>query len=226
MEASINKQTLSEQIYRILRNDILTQKIPSGTQLKLQTLRERFGVSHTPIREALTRLVEDDLVTYYSNVGVRVVELAEQDVHELFQLLGDLDCLALKYACGDSPCKDLVEELGEVIRRSDEAIADNDLDTWKEYSDMFHLVFYKYAGNSRLTAAARKLRAQVTLLTNTYQQFNQNRDVLSADHKSIYQSVASGNIEEAARRMRRHMDNNMHRAIAAMKNSRPLRKET
>jgi DNA-binding GntR family transcriptional regulator len=124
-----------------LRNDILTQKIPSGTQLKLQTLRERFGVSHTPIREALTRLVEDDLVTYYSNVGVRVVELAEQDVHELFQLLGDLDCLALKYACGDSPCKDLVEELGEVIRRSDEAIADNDLDTWKEYSDMFHLVF-------------------------------------------------------------------------------------
>ncbi|MGI6642434.1 MAG: GntR family transcriptional regulator [Bacillota bacterium] len=217
MKELINKQTLSEQIYAVLRNDILTQQIPSGTQLRLQGLRERFGISHTPIREALTRLVEDELVTYYSNVGVRVVQLSENDARELFQLLGDLDCLALEYAYLGTSRQTLLEELGEIISSSDEAIANNDLDAWLNYSDQFHLVLYKYANNSRLTAAARKLRAQVTLLTNTYQHLTEHLDTLNSDHKRIYESIAAGDIEEAVKRMRRHMRDNMHRAITAMK---------
>lgn len=71
----LNKSTLSEQIYQILRNDILTQKIPCGEKLTLKLLQERFQVSSTPIREALTRLTQDQLVSYYSNVGVRVTAL-------------------------------------------------------------------------------------------------------------------------------------------------------
>ena len=96
MTNAINKQTLSEQIYLILRQDILTQEIKCGQRLTLQSLKERFNVSHTPIREALTRLLEDDLVTYYSNVGVTVIDLTADDVREIFQLSGDLDCLALR----------------------------------------------------------------------------------------------------------------------------------
>ena len=67
----LNKSTLSEQIYQILRNDILTQKIPCGEKLTLKLLQERFQVSSTPIREALTRLTQDQLVSYYSNVRIR-----------------------------------------------------------------------------------------------------------------------------------------------------------
>ena len=44
----LNKSTLSEQIYQILRNDILTQKIPCGEKLTLKLLQERFQVSSTP----------------------------------------------------------------------------------------------------------------------------------------------------------------------------------
>ena len=45
----LNKSTLSEQIYQILRNDILTQKIPCGKKLTLKLLQERFQVSSTPV---------------------------------------------------------------------------------------------------------------------------------------------------------------------------------
>ena len=55
------KKTLSEQIYEILRNDIVTQAIPCGSKLTLKILQERFHVSSTPIREALTRLAEGNL---------------------------------------------------------------------------------------------------------------------------------------------------------------------
>ena len=77
---SLNKQTLSEQIYQILRKDILSQRIPCGAKLTLKMLQERFEVSSTPIREALTRLTEEQLITYYSNVGVSVVSLNQTDI--------------------------------------------------------------------------------------------------------------------------------------------------
>ena len=73
------KKTLSEQIYEILRNDIVTQAIPCGSKLTLKILQERFHVSSTPIREALTRLAEEQLASYYSNIGVSVVSLAGMD---------------------------------------------------------------------------------------------------------------------------------------------------
>ena len=79
------KKTLSEQIYEILRNDIVTQAIPCGSKLTLKILQERFHVSSTPIREALTRLAEEQLASYYSNIGVSVVSLDETDVREIYQ---------------------------------------------------------------------------------------------------------------------------------------------
>ena len=105
----LNKSTLSEQIYQILRNDILTQKIKCGEKLTLKILQERFQVSSTPIREALTRLTQDQLVSYYSNINV-----------------------------------------------------------WNHYSDEFHLIFYRYCNNSRLTESADRLRSGISIFSNQY----------------------------------------------------------
>ena len=69
-----NKITLSEQIYDELYHDITDQRLVCGQKLTLKVLKDRFNVSHTPIREALTRLSENGLVTYYSNCGVTVTE--------------------------------------------------------------------------------------------------------------------------------------------------------
>lgn len=82
----LNKATLSEQIYTILKNDILDQSIPQGEKLTLKNLQERFATSSTPIRDALTRLTEEGLVNYYSNVGVTVINLSEKDIRELYHL--------------------------------------------------------------------------------------------------------------------------------------------
>ena len=72
-----NSITLSEQIYDELYHDITDQRLVCGQKLTLKMLKERFNVSHTPIREALTRLSENGLVTYYSNCGVTVRQFTE-----------------------------------------------------------------------------------------------------------------------------------------------------
>ena len=81
-----SKTTLSEQIYQELYQDITKQRLYCGQKLTLKELKERFGTSQTPIREALTRLTEDGLINYYSNLGVAVTEFTEADIRELFIL--------------------------------------------------------------------------------------------------------------------------------------------
>jgi DNA-binding GntR family transcriptional regulator len=216
MPRAINKQTLSEQIYQILRHDILTQEIKSGQKLTLQSLKDRFNVSHTPIREALTRLLEDDLVKYYSNVGVTVVSLTAHDAQEIFQLIGDLDCLALQYS-SNGPFKEAMhDELEKVTTLSAKALQRKQLKQWRELSDRFHLVFYKYADNSRLENAAHKLRAQFTLLSNLYQLENKNVDKIQEDHESIYAAVKAGDTSKAVTLMRQHLDHDMSYALKSI----------
>ena len=90
-------QTLSEQIYDELYHDITDQRLVCGQKLTLKVLKDRFNVSHTPIREALMRLAENGLVTYYSNCGVTVTEFTETDIRQLFQFIGELDSMAILF---------------------------------------------------------------------------------------------------------------------------------
>ena len=112
------KSTLSSQIYDILKEDIIQGTIKPGEKLTLKFLQERFQVSSTPIREALTRLTEDSLVTYYSNVGIRVVELTKGDLEEIYQFIGDLDSIAIRYAYDNGNYEAMLKDMTDNITDS------------------------------------------------------------------------------------------------------------
>ena len=137
----LNKSTLSEQIYQILRNDILTQKIKCGEKLTLKILQERFQVSSTPIREALTRLTQDQLVSYYSNIGVNVIRFTSEDLREIYSFMGDLDGLAIRYASAFPDQEKLMAEAKQILENDRKAAAAGDTKVWNLCSDEFHLIF-------------------------------------------------------------------------------------
>ena len=205
----LNKQTLSEQIYEILRQDILTQKIKCGTKLTLKVLQERFEVSSTPIREALTRLSEEGLMFYYSNIGVRVLEFTSQDLREIFQFMGDLDALAVRYAAEHARRDTLTDQLRENLEA-----CKKETDTKKllQLSDEFHLLFYEYCDNSRLKNSAERLRSQLSVASYQYEQQTDNRSHIYEEHRAIFASFARGEAEEAAAKMKAHL---MHSLVYA-----------
>ena len=208
-----DNQTRSEQIYTELRRDIVAQRIKSGEKLTLKSLKDRFQVSHTPIREALTRLDEDGLITYYSNVGVRVTQYTPKDVKDVFEFGCELDCIAMR-ACRNSFCWGLfLDELGSVCAAATECLASGRIDEWKIYSDEFHLLFYKYAENRYLDDAAAKLRAQMSVLTNMYQ-YNENVEKINAEHQAIYGALRCDQMEKAIALMHEH---GQHDVVYAMK---------
>ena len=215
---TLNKSTLSEQIYQILRADILSQKIPPGEKLTLKNLKEQFDVSSTPIRDALTRLTEDGLVNYYSNVGVSVISLNEQDLTELYQFMGDLDRLAILYSASYPDHDVIYRELDTVIKRTSiieekEVLSPEEIPQWIEYSDRFHLLFYDYCSNSRLTHAAEKLRSQLTIFSNLYETETEPQKKINRMHTEIYRAYRSGDYARAGDLMKQHLNDSLQYAL-------------
>ena len=85
--AVLKKQSLVDQIYDQIRLGIITLKMPLGSRLNVSELQEKYGVSSTPIREAINRLQKEGLVEYENNIGARVVSISEDDVKEIQELL-------------------------------------------------------------------------------------------------------------------------------------------
>jgi GntR family carbon starvation induced transcriptional regulator len=77
------QSTKTESAYRLLRRDILSTRLKPGAPMKLSTLRESYGIGWTPLREALSRLEAEGLVTAISNRGFAVAPVSREELDDL-----------------------------------------------------------------------------------------------------------------------------------------------
>ncbi len=96
--AEIKRLSLVDQVYEKLREQIVTLKIPFGSKLNVSRLQEEYGVSSTPVREAMNRLLNDGLIEFENNVGARVIDLTEDDVRQIQELSFGYEMLAARNA--------------------------------------------------------------------------------------------------------------------------------
>ena len=96
--AAIKKRSLVDQVYEMLRGDIITLRRPLGSKLNVNELQDELGVSCTPIREAVNRLQQEGLVVYENNVGAHILDLDQHDITEIEQLAMTLHCAAIRLA--------------------------------------------------------------------------------------------------------------------------------
>lgn len=202
----IIKATLGDQIYTILRDDIINQRIKCGEKLTLKSLQERFEISSTPIREAIKRLSQEGLMEHLTNVGARVIEIDAKDIREIYDFCSVLDTAALKMAMSSEKVDELIQELENCIKSQEASLDNNNIAGFKLHSDNFHDILYKYADNSRLYNACKNIRSQLTILTNIYQNFTNAETVVLNEHKKILETIKTKDIENASSLMTRHFE--------------------
>ncbi len=207
-------QTLSEQIYDELYQDIIYQRLVCGQKLTLKVLKDRFNVSHTPIREALFRLSENGLVTYYSNCGVTVTEYTEEEIRQLYQFAAELDAMAVTFCQNNYNRIPLLLDLKENIETAESLLKEERNIEWKKYSEEFHKIFYRHANNYYLDESAAKLRARLEVLSCMYYK-NQNVEKIHKGHVAIYHKVKEGDFLSASNLMREHLQYDMVYALKA-----------
>lgn len=208
-----NSSTVSERIYTAIRNDILNKTLVSGEKLTIKKLHEMYGVSSSPIREALFRLQQDGLIEYRSNAGMRVIEFTRQDLAEIYMLLTEFDVIALRAATTPTRRLSTLEALELCMERARASIENN---YWNYYSDAFHSILYEEAQNGRLTDAARKIRIQSTIFSNQYEIKEENRREILKQHEEILSAIRDNRLDRAEDLMRTHVGSSYAKALSIL----------
>ncbi len=93
---ALEEITLAEQVYRALRRDIISGEVPAGQSLRLEYLKERYGISFSPIREALNRLHSERMVVVTSSRGFRVAPFSVEEMWDAIEARILIDCEAMR----------------------------------------------------------------------------------------------------------------------------------
>ncbi len=158
--------TKADDVALELERAIVSGRIPPGTVLRQDALSEEYGVSRTPIREALRRLAALGLVSFEPNRGVRVRTLSRDELREAFLVRAELESLATEVAAGRMTRAELDEleaiearfaRLTEELRLSSDRQARVVTD-WVRTNHAFHDVIYRVAALPYVERMAKSAR--------------------------------------------------------------------
>ncbi len=144
---SLNKKSLSDQIYDILKMEILKNEIAFGDKLVNRQLQDRFGVSSSPIRDAINRLYQDGLVSSIDKTGATVVDFDYDFFLEVNEVLLHIIKTGINLSSEKADIDDLVSYLEKYILLQEKSIG---TDKFYDYDYKFHKTFIDFSENSRL----------------------------------------------------------------------------
>ena len=188
--------SLEERVYETLEDEILAGKYPRGFALGEKMLSEKMGVSRTPVRAALRRLDEDGLIESVANKGSVVVGITRDDIVGIYQIRMRLEGLASLLAASKISEEDL-SLLLESVELAEFYIDKKNTEKLKELDSQFHETIYKAADNVQLCKTLSELHRKI----KTYRKLSLNvpgrLEKSVAEHREIYEAIASGNGELA-----------------------------
>jgi len=203
-ESGEQRTLLSDRIRNRLTDQIASGELPAGAALDEQQLADRFGVSRTPVREALHQLAVSGLVEMRPRRGVVVARMTAERIMDMFETMAEIEALCVRMATYRMTPLELsrLTELHEAARR---AAADEDMDRYDDVNHAFHEAIYLATHNAFLAEQASALRIRMNAFRRTQLRQEGRMSRSSDEHQSILEAVAQGDGELASRRMRAHM---------------------
>lgn len=189
--------------YHRLLDDIRQGSLAPGTRLREQDLARRFGVSRTPIREAIRQLEADGLVIHVPRVGAAVRSLEHAEVMELYEMRAVLEGTAARLAARGAA--DL--ELAELASLNEEMRAAGD-DAARHYrlNQQFHRALMDAARNRFLSASMAALGRTMLILGPSTLGTPARAVEAVAEHADILEALRQRNADAAERHMRAHIE--------------------
>lgn len=213
------KASLTEKVYNLLRNEILTCALEPGRELSEAELAQRFDVSKTPVREALATLRSEGFVRTFPRRGYQVVPITFGDMSELFDLRTILEAGAAELACAriTDPELDQLQKLADVVYDRAEQPS---LQRFIRANRDFHAAIAKASGNERLQTLITR---QIDELERFFYLGARLRDVNSEtinDHQAIVEVLRSRDPAAARAIMIKHNDLTREGLFKALASSR------
>lgn len=196
--------TLGDVIRRRLADAILSGAFEINQKLDEQSLAKKFGVSRTPIREAIRQLSSAGLVEIRPRRGAVVVPVDPIMIGQAFEAAAELEALAAKWAATRA---NLLEKgkLTEAFDACNEALALGDPEAFATANRLFHETIGTIAKNDSLTAVTRVVRIQTAPFQRAEFQSADERERSQSEHSEILSAICRQHGDEAHRAMKDHI---------------------
>jgi DNA-binding GntR family transcriptional regulator len=204
MNTKLINRPLYEDVAERLREQIFSHELSPGSWLDEQSLAVAFGISRTPMREAIKVLTSEGLVTTKMNKGAYVTEVDRRDLEQIFTVLSLLEGQAAKETAIKATEAQLTQ-LDNLHHRLEKAAADRDTEQFFEINVKFHDLIQEIAGNKWMNGVIEDLRKVLKL---------QRRDSLTrsgrllsslVEHREILQAILKRDPLAAELAMRKHL---------------------
>ena len=198
-------KTIRDQVYQILRDEICAGKYAPGSWLQETELTEYLGVSRSPVREALRRLVADGLLMEIPNKGVFVKEFTCRDIDEIFDMRVMLESYAIRKSRSRMTSARL-QKLFDILEELEHTHAAQELAVYTQSDEILHNRIVELSENSLVISTydrVRSMNQQFRVLSLTsHRRFDESLE----EHRQIVQSLAVGDVETACATNNRHLE--------------------
>lgn len=225
-----NRSFMREEVYDTLLSWIMKGKLRPGEKLLDKELAENMGVSRTPVREALRRLEDKDLVESSANRWTRVSEISIKEPEMIYPVIWTLEELAVSLAMGQLTEGDF-KKMRQINLALEKALAKADPVDASTADIQFHDVFIERAGNPHIVATLRDLKIKCRRVEVTYFQGSACSTQSLNEHDRIIEAFASGDVALARFAIQANWQNSLNRlkdveCRAGIDYTDPLRSKT
>ena len=195
---------LYEQVAERLRQRIFAHELQPGDWIDEQSLALEYGISRTPLREALKVLAAEGLVVLKPRRGCYVTELSERDVDEVFPVMAVLEGKVAELAARRITSADLAR-LEAIHAELEKHAAANNADRFFEANQRFHNALQDIAGNRYLAQLIDDARKVIKLTRRDSLRLEGRLKQSLAEHRDILDALHRKDPAEAQRRMHDHL---------------------
>jgi DNA-binding GntR family transcriptional regulator len=206
---SLSPRALYQEVAELLRQRIFSRALAPGSWIDEMKIAEEYGISRTPLREALKVLAAEGLVTMKVRRGAYVTEMSADDVRQVYRLLGLLEADAAAEVAESASAAEITElralhdKLEKQTRHRDAFFATN---------EQFHMRLLEIAGNRWRNQMVTDLR-KVMKLNRHNSLFKTGRIHESLrEHRDIMRSLAHRDAKATVRKMQAHFQNGLQAA--------------
>lgn len=201
-------------VYDRLRDDILNCRIPPGAQIFEQDLANRFGMSKSPVREALLRLRQQGLVEVKARSGYRVTPMSVTQVNEMYEMriMYETTCAALAIAHASEEQIARLDMFRTVPHCTE--VAD-----WTAQNRSFHIELASICGNNQLARTAAEFITQFTRFTHVSASRMRQPlrvDKFVDDHAAIIAAIRDRDRRRAQSALKSHIEASRRRILDAL----------
>lgn len=200
-KTAINRDSLKEQVKRILKKKIYSGELAPGERLKIIPISESLNVSQAPVREAIQCLVTGGLLEHIPNVGVRVREFSEEEVRETYHVRKILEMASIRQT--STQPKMLATILKTHLKQMEIASKKKDVESYIKHNNLFHRSMVQTTGNKKMLDVWDSLRLP-QFMKQAISNLKMPLEEMMPLHSAIIDALNEGSVEKAATALEKH----------------------